>query len=305
MNGPLMTSTSVQVDGRDGCRCTKKWRWKRPSAPCCISARRPTCAQPRVLIVAPMAGHFATLLRHTARTMLADHDVYITDWNNARDVPLAAGRFGIDEYIEHLIRFFETDRAGRACHGGVPALRRAAGGRGGDGGSTIIPPRRRSMTLMAGPVDTRINPTEVNQLATEHPMEWFEKNLIATRAAPLCRRGPPRLSGLHADFGVHVDEPAAPYPRPDGSVRPYPARRDEKADANRKFYDDYLAVADLPAEFYLETVRNVFQEYHLARGMFDYRGEPVDPAAITQDRASDGRRRKRRYLLGGPDHGGA
>ncbi|HJW40435.1 MAG TPA: polyhydroxyalkanoate depolymerase, partial [Rhizomicrobium sp.] len=135
--------------------------------------------QPRVLIVAPMAGHFPTLLRHTVKTMLAEHDVYITDWKNARDVPQAAGRFGTDEYIAHTIRFFEHLGPGAhvvaVCQPCAALLATVAVM--AQDNHTCQP---LSMTLMAGPVDTRINPTSVNTLATDHPIEWFERNLITT-----------------------------------------------------------------------------------------------------------------------------
>ncbi|MEO8120682.1 MAG: polyhydroxyalkanoate depolymerase, partial [Rhodoferax sp.] len=133
--------------------------------------------QPPVLLVAPLSGHFATLLRETARTLLQDHDVYITDWHNARDVSLEHGAFGLDDYIDHMIRFTETIGPGThviaVCQPCVAAL-----------AATAImaednnPAQPRSLTLMAGPVDCRVNPTGVNQLATSKPIEWFEKNLI-------------------------------------------------------------------------------------------------------------------------------
>src|SRR5674476_316229 len=136
-------------------------------------------AQPRVLLIAPLSGHFATLLRATVRTMLAEHDVYITDWHNARDVPVADGRFGFDEYTGHIVRFMETMGSGAhlvaVCQPCVAALVTAAVMAQGDN-----PAQPRSMTLMAGPIDTRVNPTKVNELAKGKPIEWFEKNLIAS-----------------------------------------------------------------------------------------------------------------------------
>jgi len=136
-------------------------------------------AQPRVLLIAPLSGHFATLLRATVRTMLPEHDVYITDWHNARDVPLAAGSFGFDGYIGHLIRFIEKIGPGAhlvaVCQPCVAALVAASVMAQGDN-----PAQPRSMTLMAGPIDTRVNPTKVNELAKAKPINWFEDNLIAT-----------------------------------------------------------------------------------------------------------------------------
>jgi len=238
-------------------------------------------AQPKVLIVAPMAGHFATLLRHTAQTMLADHDVFITDWKNARDIPAVAGRFGTDEYVEHLIRFIETIGPGAhavavcqpcgALLAAVAVMSRHE--------SPAVP---RSMTLMAGPVDASINPTEVNRFATGHTMSWFEQSLIA--------RVPDRFAGagrhVYPGFiqvGAFLSMNPARHIRAQWDLLGHILRgHDHEADANRRFYDDYLAVADLPAEFYLETVRNVFQEFRLARGTLEYRGEKVDPSLITK-----------------------
>jgi polyhydroxyalkanoate depolymerase len=235
--------------------------------------------QPRVLLVAPMAGHFPTLLRHTAQTMLADHDVFITDWTSARDVPLSAGRFGIDEYIEHTIRFFE--KIGPEAH--VVAVCQPCAALL----ATVAvmaqqnhPCQPRSMTLMAGPVDTRVNPTSVNLLATDHPIEWFEKNLITTvpgRFPGAYRRVYPGFLQLSAFMSMNLPRHIRAHLDLFDHIR---KGEDEKADANRKFYDEYFSVADLPAEFYLETVRKVFQEFHLPRGLFEYRGLRVEPAAI-------------------------
>jgi polyhydroxyalkanoate depolymerase len=235
--------------------------------------------QPRVLIVAPMAGHFATLLRHTARTMLNDHDVYITDWKNARDVPLAAGRFGVDDYIDTLIKFL--DRIGPGTHTVAVcqpcAALLATVAIMAETNHRATP---RSMTLMAGPVDTSVNPTEVNRLANKHPIEWFEKNLIATvpaRFAGAGRKVYPGFLQISAFMSMNMPR----HWRAHVDLYGHLLRGDEKkAAANKQFYDEYLAVSDLPAEFYLETVQKVFQEYHLPRGRFQYRGNPINPASI-------------------------
>ena len=235
--------------------------------------------QPRVLIVAPMAGHFATLLRHTARTMLNDHDVYITDWKNARDVPFSAGKFGVDDYIDTLIKFF--DKMGPGAH--VVAVCQpcatllAAVSIMSETSHRATP---RSMTLMAGPVDTSVNQTEVNRLANKHPIEWFEKNLISTvpaRYAGAGRRVYPGFLQISAFMSMNL----ARHWRAHADLYSDLVRgNDKKADAKKKFYDEYLAVSDLPADFYLETVQKIFQEYHLPRGTFLYRGHKVSPAAI-------------------------
>ena len=235
--------------------------------------------QPRVLLVAPMAGHFPTLLRQTVSTMLADHDVYITDWKSARDVPLTAGRFGIDEYIEHTIGFFEQLGPGahvvavcQPCAALLAAVAVMA--------QANHPCQPRSMTLMAGPIDTRINPTAVNELATAHPIAWFEKNLITTvpgRYAGAHRRVYPGFLQFAAFMSMNLPRHVRAHLDLFEHIR---KGEDDKADANKKFYDEYFSVADLPAEFYLETVQKVFQEYELPRGRLEYRGMRVEPAAI-------------------------
>jgi poly(3-hydroxybutyrate) depolymerase len=247
-----------------------------------IHFRKPlTVRQPKVLIVAPMAGHFATLLRDTARTMLADHDVYITDWRSARDVPLSAGRFGTDEYVDYLIRFFEEMGPGahvvavcQPCAALTVAVSVMAMNR-----SNATP---RSMTLMAGPVDTSINPTKVNELATSKPIEWFAENLITAvpaRFAGAGRHVYPGFIQLSAFVSMNLPRHVRAHMDLYGHIV---KGEDAKADAKRKFYDEYFSIADLPAEFYLETVQKVFQEYHLPRGRFEYRGQVVDPAAIRE-----------------------
>jgi len=235
--------------------------------------------QPRVLLAAPMAGHFPTLLRSTAQTLLADHDVYITDWKSGRDVPLTEGRFGLDEYIDHLIAFF--GHIGPGAHGVAvcqpcPSMVAATALMAEDG----HPATPRSLTLMAGPVDTSISPTKVNILANEHPIEWFEQNLVTTvprRYAGANRRVYPGFLQLSAFMTMNLSR----HVRAHMDLFSHILKGDiAKANANRKFYDEYFSVADLPAEFYLETVRNVFQEHHLARGVYTYRNRKVDPRAI-------------------------
>jgi len=235
--------------------------------------------QPRVLIVAPMSGHFATLLRDTARTMLADHDVYITDWHNARDVPLAAGRFGLDEYAQHLMTFLEVIGPGvhvvAVCQPCVSALTAVA-----IMAEDENPAQPRSLTLMAGPIDTRVNPTKVNQLATGKPVEWFAANLISTvpqRHTGAMRRVYPGFVQLTAFMSMNPERHLAAFKGlyvslVEGDV--------EKANVIQKFYREYLAVSDLDAEFYLETISFIFQEHRLATGKLQWSGRPVNPAAI-------------------------
>jgi poly(3-hydroxybutyrate) depolymerase len=234
---------------------------------------------PRVLIVAPMSGHFATLLRDTARTMLADHDVYITDWHNARNVPIVAGRFGMDEYIEHLMQFLGFIGPGAhlvaICQPCVPALAAVALMSEDDHPATPA-----SLTLMAGPIDCRISPTEVNKLATDQPITWFEQNLVSTvplRYPGAMRRVYPGFLQLMAFMSMNLDRHLDSFR---ALFQQLVNNEHEKAAATRTFYEEYLAVCDLPAEFYLETVRLVFQEYALPKGELTWRGRKVDLSAI-------------------------
>jgi poly(3-hydroxybutyrate) depolymerase len=235
--------------------------------------------QPKVLIVAPLSGHFATLLRGTIETMLPDLDVYITDWGNARDVPASDGYFGFDEYVAHVIEFLEAMGPGAhmvsVCQPCAHALAAVSLMAEDDHPCTPL-----SMTLMAGPVDTRINPTTVNDLAVSRPIEWFEKNLIS--AVPARFRGAGRkvypgfvqltafmLMNLNRHVDAHVD-----------MYSHLAAGRIKEADSAKAFYDEYFAVLDLTAEFYLETVSRVFQEHLLPKGQLVWRNRRVDPAAI-------------------------
>jgi len=235
--------------------------------------------QPKVLLVAPLSGHFATLLRETARTLLQDHDVYISNWHNARDVALRHGEFGLDDYIDHMIRFTQTIGPGThviaVCQPCVAALAATAVMAEDDD-----PAQPRSLTLMAGPVDCRVNPTEVNKLAVSKPIEWFEKNLISHVPLPhkgYMRRVYPGFVQLSAFLSMNLERHKQSFKDlyqhlVDGDV--------EKANIIRVFYDEYLAVNDLPAEFYLETVEKVFQTYDLPLGKLSYKDRIINPAAI-------------------------
>ncbi len=235
--------------------------------------------QPPVLLVAPLSGHFATLLRETTRTLLQDHDVYITDWHNARDVSLREGGFGLDDYIDHMMRYIRAIGPGThvvaVCQPCVAALAATALMAEDDD-----PAQPRSLTLMAGPVDCRVNPTGVNTLATSKPITWFEKNLISTVPLPhkgYMRRVYPGFVQLGAFMSMNLERHQNAFK----DLYRYLVEGElDKADTIRVFYDEYLAVNDLPAEFYLETVEKVFQTYDLARGVLQYRGRTVDPAAI-------------------------
>lgn len=235
--------------------------------------------QPRVLLVAPMSGHFATLLRHTAQVMLPEHDVFITDWKNARDVPLSDGRFGLDEFTDHIIRFLRAmgppSHVVAVCQPAVPAL--AAAAVMAELGDPAMP---RSMTLMAGPIDTRVNPTKVNELAQSRPIEWFQRHLVGAvpwRFPGAFRHVYPGFVQLSAFVSMNLDRHFRAHAE---QFRSLVGGDHISAAAHRRFYDEYGAVMDLPAEFYLETVQRVFQEHHLPRGVLTWRGETVRPAAI-------------------------
>jgi len=235
--------------------------------------------QPKVLVTAPLSGHFATLLAGTVRTLLRDHDVYITDWKNARDVPRSDGRFGVDDYIAYLIRFMEEIGPGGhllgVCQPCVQALAAVAIMSEDDNPATP-----RTMTLMAGPVDVRESPTEVNHLAFDKPLSWFQNNVIARvpmRFAGAGRKVYPGFVQLTAFMNMNMDRHQAQHKKLYDHLV---AGEEEEADRIKDFYDEYFAVLDLTEEFYIETVDRVFQKADLARGEFMYKGRRVNPAAI-------------------------
>jgi poly(3-hydroxybutyrate) depolymerase len=236
-------------------------------------------ASPRILLVAPMSGHFATLLRGTVEALLPHADVFVTDWQDARLVPLSAGPFGLDDYIDTmqtLFRMFHGDvHVVAVCQPSVPVL--AAVSLMEAAGDPDVP---RSMVLMGGPVDTRANPTEVNRLAERKGIEWFRRSVIASVPWPNPAQGRDvypgflQLTGFmtmnldrhvkaHKDLFIHLV-------RGDG----------DSADKHKEFYDEYLAVMDLAAEFYLDTVESVFIRHALPKGELRHRGRSVDPGAI-------------------------
>lgn len=261
--------------------------WERPFCKLIHFERRlprPMPAQPKLLIVAPMSGHYATLLRGTVEAFLPHFEVYITDWMDARMVPLAAGPFDLDDYIDYLIAMCRSLSQGGSkpglhtlgvCQPSVPLI--AAVARMEAAGDPAAP---ASMTLMGGPIDTRKSPTAVNKLAQERGTEWFRQNCIHTVPFPhpgTARRVYPgylQLSGFMAmNFDRHVDAHKSMFNhlvQGDGDL----------ADRHREFYDEYLAVMDLAAEYYLQTVETVFVEHSLPKGEMKHRGELVDLTAI-------------------------
>lgn len=236
-------------------------------------------AQPKVLVVAPMSGHFSTLLRSTVVTLLRDHDVYITDWKNARDVPLSAGRFGFEDYVDYVIQFCQHMGPGAhmvsVCQPCVPAL--AAVALMAEDKDAATP---KSMTLMGGPIDPNAAPTAVNDLANEKPIEWFEKNLISVvplRYAGHGRQVYPGFIQLSAFMAMNMERHGAQH------RELYQLLADGKtveADKIKNFYEEYFAVLDMTREFYIETVDLVFQKASLAKGELMHRGRLVKPGAI-------------------------
>ncbi len=239
--------------------------------------------QPRekLLLVAPMSGHHATLLRGTVEALIPHHDVYITDWLDARDVPLYKGEFDLNTYVDYVIDFIRhlgpNTHTMAVCQPSVPLL--AAVALMNDNNDPCAP---ATMTLMGGPVDTRKAPTKVNQFSKEHPMEWFEQNVI-TRVpmnyGGFMRRVYPgflQLAGfMSMNFERHVDAHVKLFQhlvKGDG----------EEAASHRSFYNEYLSVADLPAEFYLQTIEEVFHKHSLPDGKFFHHGVRVRPDAITK-----------------------
>lgn len=235
--------------------------------------------QPKMLVVAPLSGHYATLLANTVETLLRDHDVYITDWKNARDIPKSAGHFGLDEYTDYVIDFLRElgprSHVLAVCQPCVPTLAAVA-----IMAEDHDPCEPRTMTLLGGPIDVHAAPTVVNRLATGHPLEWFRDNLIArvpSRYAGAGRDVYPGFLQLSAFMSMNTGRHA------DQFRRLYQAQADDRqADASkiRDFYQEYMAVLDLTAEFYLETIDKVFQRALLARGELTHHGRLVDPGAI-------------------------
>ncbi|BBB67169.1 intracellular PHB depolymerase [Undibacterium sp. YM2] len=235
--------------------------------------------QPKVLLVAPLSGHHATLLRDTVRGLLPKHDVYITDWTDARMVPLSAGPFHLHDYIYYIQDFIHFLGAGThvisVCQPTVPVL--AAISLMATAKDPLLP---KTMTLMGGPIDPRKSPTQVNNLATEKKFSWFENTVIYSVPANYPGYGrkvypgflqhtgfvamnPDRHAQSHWDFYQHLIQ-----------------GDDESAEQHRKFYDEYNAVLDMPAEYYLETIKSVFQEFRLPTGTWEVEGKLVRPQDI-------------------------
>jgi poly(3-hydroxybutyrate) depolymerase len=235
--------------------------------------------QPRLLIVAPMSGHYATLLRGTVERMMPAHDVYITDWRDAKLVPLEHGGFDLDDYVDYLIEFLEKIGPGAhmlaVCQPSVPCYAAVA-----LMSADKNPARPRTLTMMGGPIDTREKPTLVDTVATERPFSWFEDNAIAT--VPMIYPGAGRkvypgflqLAGfMTMNLGDHLISHWEMF-------KHLVVGDEEGAEPTQKFYEEYRSVCDMTAEFYLQTVDVVFQRQLLPKGKLMHRGHRVDPAAI-------------------------
>ncbi|GAA0404280.1 polyhydroxyalkanoate depolymerase [Cocleimonas flava] len=234
---------------------------------------------PKILLVAPMSGHYATLLRGTVEQFIPDHEVYITDWKNARDVPVEKGGFTFDDYVRYLIEF--QDHLGpnthliAVCQPSVPAIV----------ATTVMTERNnpnvpKSLTLMGGPIDTRLSPTEINDFATGKDLEWFETKVINTVPRDFPGAGQkvyPGFIQLSGFMSMNLDSHVQKHYKFFGDL----VKGDgDSAEAHRKFYNEYLAVMDLPADFYLETIRKVFIEHRLPKGEMHFEEKKIDTSVV-------------------------
>jgi poly(3-hydroxybutyrate) depolymerase len=237
--------------------------------------------QPKVLMVAPLSGHYATLLRGTVGAFLPDHEVYITDWHDARDMPVLGPDFDLDDYVDYVIGFLR--RLGpdthviAVCQPAVPVL--AAVALMNEREPEAAP---RTMTLIGGPIDTREGPTQVNDFATQHSLDWFRANVIHPVPfghAGFMRMVYPGFLQLAGFMAMNIDRHVEAHYQ----MFQHLVQGDgEPLAAKRRFYDEYRSVMDLPAAYYLQTIRKVFKEHHLPRGVYRHRGHLVDVSAITE-----------------------
>ncbi|HEV7159210.1 MAG TPA: polyhydroxyalkanoate depolymerase [Caulobacteraceae bacterium] len=284
---PAWDIETVNINGQNvGVRCETVWRspwvrlrrFSRESDDLRRAGAR--LDSPAVLIVAPLSGHFATLLRGTVKTFLTDHDVYVTDWVNARDVSILEGRFDFHDYIDTVIDILgEIGRRAHivaVCQPGPPALAAAALMAQSDD-----PLRPASITLMGSPIDARLSPTATNLLAQERPFTWFQSHMIYTVPPPYAgalRRVYPGFVQLFSFMSMNLEAHQSAHWRYFTDL----VKGDgDSAEKHREFYDEYLSVLDLSEEFYLQTVDEVFQRHLLPKGEMIHHGQPVEPAALT------------------------
>jgi poly(3-hydroxybutyrate) depolymerase len=278
---PVFGLASTVVDGEQ-VEIVERVVWERPFCKLIHFERafqRHHAPQPKLVIVAPMSGHYATLLRGTVETFLPTHEVYITDWTDARLVPVSVGTFDLDDYIDYLMMIYEELGKGvhtlAVCQPSVPVI--AAIARMEAEGNPYVP---ASMTLMGGPIDTRKSPTEVNKVAEKRGPDWFRRHCIHTVPFPypgMMRMVYPGFLQLSGFMAMNLDRHVSAHldmfnhlVEGDG----------DSAEKHRDFYDEYMAVMDLTAEFYLQTVATVFQKHSLPKGEMTHRGAPVDLTAI-------------------------
>jgi poly(3-hydroxybutyrate) depolymerase len=243
--------------------------------------RAPRRPQPKLLIVAPMSGHFATLLRGTVDAFLPNHEVYITDWRSARMVPLAEGRFDLDDYIDYIIDMLHLlgpdAHVIAVCQPSVPVLAAVSLMQ-----TDADPHAPSSMVLMGGPIDTRINPNAVNTLAVDRGIDWFRNHVITKVPFPhpgFMRDVYPGFLQLHGFMSMNLERHIEAH----HNLFLHLVKGDgDSAQKHREFYDEYLAVMDLAAEFYLQTVDTVFVRHALPRGEMTHRGRRIEPQAITR-----------------------
>lgn len=277
---PEFGISSIEMEGKQ-VSISEDIVWKKPFCNLLHFAKSGNKAegQPKLLLVAPLSGHYATLLRGTVETMLPDHDVYITDWVDARMVPLVDGKFDLDDYIDYLIEIFEVLGAGShvmaVCQPSVPVLAAVSLMEAAD--NPYVP---ATMTLMGGPIDTRKGMTEVNRLAEERGTDWFARNVIVKVPFPhpgVARDVYPGFLQLTGFMSMNLDRHMTAHSEffqhlVDGDG--------DSAEKHEEFYDEYLAVMDLSAEYYLQTVESVFVRHDLPNGTMMHRGRKVDPNLI-------------------------
>ncbi len=277
---------TIEIDGKP-VRTTEQVVWSSPWCRLVRFARNigdlkragKPAAAPAVVIVAPLSGHYATLLRGTVETFLQDHDVYVTDWANARQVPMLEGRFDFSDYIDH-VRDMLAAVGPRAhvvgvCQPGPPVLAACAVMAAEDD-----PNRPASMTFMGSPIDARLSPTVTNQLAEEKPFTWFKSNMIHTVPLPypgVGRRVYPGFVQLYSFMSMNEDKHVDAHRR---YFNDLVAGDGDGVEKHEQFYDEYLSVLDLTEEFYLQTIDIVFQQHLLPRGLLEHRGQTVDLSAI-------------------------
>ena len=271
---------STEIDGRTVAISIEK-RIDRTYCDLLHFRREEARNDPKLLILAPLSGHYATLVRGTVEAMLPDHDVYVSDWKDASMIPAADDRFDLDDYIDYLVDFLHAlgpnTHVLAVCQPAVPAF--AATALMAGWGDNCVP---ASLTMIGGPIDTRKSPTQVNLLAKEHDIAWFERNVVVDVPPPYpgaFRKVYPGFIQLTNFIAMNFDRHVASYHQ---LFQHLVQGDDDAADRKRAFYEEYRSVMDLPAEFYLQTVKTVFQDHLLPKGEMVHRWHPVLTEKITE-----------------------